>query len=291
MSLPYYKRFPRDFIDGTIGLDLEVKGAYAIVLDLIYMRDGRLEDDSKYISGQLGCSVRKWRSILEFLVSKKKLSYVNGFISNSRADKLMDEQRSFVEKQSENGNKPKKNKVQEKPELKPNVKPNSNQSESEPESKNKKQDDKSSLKENDLFETDEKIIELKINEKRATRFVRDAYPNIPDHWILEANKIGLDTNESLSEFEQFSDYWTAKGGKDATKLDWPATWRQWCRNYLKRNPRRGGNAFGDPRPQGGNKPPSGWAAEIVRPETGRENFQGNGATIIDGVFSTVSRGD
>lgn len=28
----------------------------------------------------------------------------------------------------------------------------------------------------------------------------------------------------------FRDYWLAKAGKDATKADWVATWRNWCRN-------------------------------------------------------------
>lgn len=28
----------------------------------------------------------------------------------------------------------------------------------------------------------------------------------------------------------FKDYWLAKSGKDATKADWVATWRNWCRN-------------------------------------------------------------
>jgi hypothetical protein len=31
------------------------------------------------------------------------------------------------------------------------------------------------------------------------------------------------------ETDQFRDYWQAKSGKDATKLDWPATWRTWMR--------------------------------------------------------------
>jgi hypothetical protein len=42
---------------------------------------------------------------------------------------------------------------------------------------------------------------------------RDAYPH-------------LDLDEIL---EDFRDYWQAKTGKDATKLDWPATWRRWVR--------------------------------------------------------------
>lgn len=29
---------------------------------------------------------------------------------------------------------------------------------------------------------------------------------------------------------QFADYWKAKPGRDGCKLDWLATWRNWCRN-------------------------------------------------------------
>lgn len=32
------------------------------------------------------------------------------------------------------------------------------------------------------------------------------------------------------EADKFADYWRSKAGKDATKTDWLATWRNWCRN-------------------------------------------------------------
>ena len=35
-SLPYHKRYHRDFLEGTAGMTLEVKGAYSILLDVIY---------------------------------------------------------------------------------------------------------------------------------------------------------------------------------------------------------------------------------------------------------------
>lgn len=38
------------------------------------------------------------------------------------------------------------------------------------------------------------------------------------------------------EADKFRDYWTAKAGKDAAKLDWLATWRNWCRNAAARRP-------------------------------------------------------
>lgn len=133
MSLAYYKRFPRDFLEGTIGMTLEEKGAYAIILDLIFATDGRLKDDANYIAGNLGCSVRKWNSIREKLVALGKLSCDLGIISNSRADKILDEQRSFVDKQRENGHKAHKNSSIKKPSLIPSHQPKVSQSEPEPE--------------------------------------------------------------------------------------------------------------------------------------------------------------
>jgi len=32
------------------------------------------------------------------------------------------------------------------------------------------------------------------------------------------------------EAEKFADHWHAKTGQNATKADWQATWRNWCRN-------------------------------------------------------------
>lgn len=40
------------------------------------------------------------------------------------------------------------------------------------------------------------------------------------------------------EAAKFADYWRAKTGRDATKADWLATWRNWCRTALERAPRQ-----------------------------------------------------
>jgi len=46
------------------------------------------------------------------------------------------------------------------------------------------------------------------------------------------------------ETAQFCDYWRAKAGRDATKLDWVATWRNWMRNAEKRAPHSNGHRPG-----------------------------------------------
>lgn len=43
------------------------------------------------------------------------------------------------------------------------------------------------------------------------------------------------------ETEKFINHWKGKAGKDAVKLDWPATWRNWMLNAEERAPRFNGN--------------------------------------------------
>jgi hypothetical protein len=43
------------------------------------------------------------------------------------------------------------------------------------------------------------------------------------------------TVDGRVETEKFVNYWRGKAGKDATKLDWPATWRNWMLNAAERN--------------------------------------------------------
>lgn len=109
-GLPYYKAYPRDFIEGTVGMSFELKGAYRLVLDLIYMQGGQLPDDARYIAGLLGCSVRAWRKYREQLLSEGKIYADAGVISNFRADKELETVRTLQENQSKNRSRPNKNK-------------------------------------------------------------------------------------------------------------------------------------------------------------------------------------
>lgn len=115
MTLPYYKKYPRDFLEGTVGMTLEQKGAYSLVLDLIFFRGGKLPDDARYIAGQLGCSVRKWNTIQSYLVTQGKLTVKDGIISNKRADNLLIISRKYQDNQAENAKKSKKNSEKAQP--------------------------------------------------------------------------------------------------------------------------------------------------------------------------------
>lgn len=113
--LPYYKAYPRDFIEGTVGMSFELKGAYRLVLDLIYLQGGELPDDAKYISGLMGCSVRAWNKYKIALIEMNKIQCENGIISNFRATLELESLAKVQDKQRENASGPRKNKDLQKP--------------------------------------------------------------------------------------------------------------------------------------------------------------------------------
>lgn len=51
------------------------------------------------------------------------------------------------------------------------------------------------------------------------QWAQAAYP----HWPV-------DTVREIAQ--RFRDHWTAKTGRDSTKLDWEATWRNWCKSDI-----------------------------------------------------------
>lgn len=69
--------------------------------------------------------------------------------------------------------------------------------------------------------------------KKASRIPDDFRPDL--EW---ATSQGLTSSQANTEASKFRDYWAGKGA-NATKTDWPATWRNWVRSALERMPRAG----------------------------------------------------
>lgn len=105
MTRPWYRRFPDNFIAGTVGLTLEEKGAYSLVLDLMYVRGGPVPDEPRYIAGVCNCSVRKWNAIREKLIAIGKLHVVDGYLTNERAEKEIENALKDAQERAENGAK------------------------------------------------------------------------------------------------------------------------------------------------------------------------------------------
>lgn len=86
----------------------------------------------------------------------------------------------------------------------------------------------------------------------ATRLSDDWQPDQSLWQWAKTRRPDLDITDTL---EQFKDYWIAKAGKDATKLDWGRTWRNWVRRAyaLPQTPRKIIPACHAPAPREGRK--------------------------------------
>lgn len=211
-GLPYYKAYPRDFVEGTIGMPFEIKCAYRVVIDLIYMQGGDLPDDARYISGHLGCSLRKWNAIRDALVEMGKLQVSGGFLTNYRADKELETLAKLQDKMSENARQPRKNKGLEKP----------LHSHTEPEPEPDIKEPKGSLR--------------KKPRKPEVELPEGWVPN--DKNIQDAQDRGFTQKEIEHEADNFRNYHSSK---QSLYRDWDAAWRTWLGNAIKFG-RRGGVA-------------------------------------------------
>lgn len=113
MSLPYYPMYPRDFYEGTQRMSLELKGAYVMLLNLIYTQNGPVADEDGYLARYVGCSIRKWQKLRLELIGLGKITSINGLICNSRAADELLKRASYVDQKRENRARPNKNKALE----------------------------------------------------------------------------------------------------------------------------------------------------------------------------------
>ncbi|MCF6200359.1 MAG: YdaU family protein [Hyphomicrobiaceae bacterium] len=102
---PWYKRYGGDFVQGTLELTLEQKGAYSLVLDLIYDRGGAIPDNERWLAGVCGVSLRKWRTLKQALIDLGKIYVCGDKISNLRADIELEKSVKMSQKLAENGAK------------------------------------------------------------------------------------------------------------------------------------------------------------------------------------------
>jgi uncharacterized protein YdaU (DUF1376 family) len=86
IRLNWYKRYPKDFREGTRKLTFEERGFYGDVLDLIYEHGNDLLDDDEENAHMLRCSARVFRRLKARLVELGKLFVEGGRLRNGRAD-------------------------------------------------------------------------------------------------------------------------------------------------------------------------------------------------------------
>jgi uncharacterized protein YdaU (DUF1376 family) len=96
---PFFKFYPRDWLEATRDLSLEARGAYIDLICILMEMEGHLADNDKWISHQMHVSPRKWRALKGQLVEHEKIFIDDGKIVNERClkelDALLNQQRNL----------------------------------------------------------------------------------------------------------------------------------------------------------------------------------------------------
>lgn len=82
---PWFRFFPREYLDGTRDLTLEQRGAYmdAIALQMVF--ESPVKDDYRWLAHQMHISERKARTIVESIIEVGKLTRGDDGLTNRRA--------------------------------------------------------------------------------------------------------------------------------------------------------------------------------------------------------------
>lgn len=102
---PWYKRYPSDFIAGTIGLTAEEKGVYSTILDLLYDRGCPIIDDPRELGRICGCSTLRFKQVRDKLAGLQKIVLREGKITNPRFENQQKNEEKEHEKFEESGRK------------------------------------------------------------------------------------------------------------------------------------------------------------------------------------------
>lgn len=234
------------YITATTHLTTEEHGAYILLLFAMWRRDGSVPDDDKDIARIVGLPVAKWRRVRERL--SDKLICDGSTITQKNLQEIWKKTQEKIEKNKQNGARGGRPKA----------------SENNDETKANGYD---SLKPNESHKNlNQNTLSTKVDKsRRASRLSADWVPNQSD--VNEAFGMGLTMQEIDNEAAKFRDYWIAKSGQSATKLDWSATWRNWTRRAVES---RGGKA-GFPNPVRDDGKSQTFLGETLRLIKEREN--------------------
>jgi len=110
--------------------------------------------------------------------------------------------------------------------------------------------------------------------RRASRLPVDFQPDLG-----LAEEMGLSASQAQNESAKFRDYWSAKAGKDAAKLDWPATWRNWIRSAVERLPRGSPNNPSHQKPRNISEASTRLLAQIRETENANSQSRASGQLL------------
>jgi len=159
------------------------------------------------------------------LFARGKINIDHGIISNSRADYLLEETRTFRDKQAENRSHPNKIKAVQSP--KPDHTDTDTDTDTEVRTEANASVERASAPPPKPLPPESKSTGKARGAARGSRIPSNWTPTPKDYAF--ASSEGMTREEINREADRFRDYWIATTGRNACKLDWEGTWRNWIR--------------------------------------------------------------
>lgn len=210
---PAFLLYVDDYEAATVHLSIEEDGAYMRLLRLQWRSPNcRLPNDHEWIRRRLRVSQDVYDSVIVRVLTEFFSSDGNYLFQQ----RLCDEYEKLLETKAQRTAAAKSRWDKEKDTCKSNAAPHSKCNASKPNQSN--------------LNNKEESVEARVPRaapKKGTRLPSDW--TLPSEWrdwaLSEGRDLDID-DQAL----RFRDYWVAKPGAAATKLDWLATWRNWIRN-------------------------------------------------------------
>lgn len=210
MSLAYFPFYPADYEADTAHLSLEEDGCYNRLLRLCWTTPGcSLPDDKAWLMRRLRVDEGTYERVVVVIVGEF-FKRRRGRIHSPRLTAIFEETNAAHKRRvnaGKKGGRPRK------------------------QLKNNENDESNAKALRKQPEPEPKIEDTSVSSlprKRGTRLSQDWV--LPRDWGEWAVSEGWPDAVIRLEADKFRDYWIGKSGRDGTKADWQATWRNWMRN-------------------------------------------------------------
>lgn len=208
---PYMPLWVADFLAKTTDLDARETGAYMLLIMSLWTHGGTLPNDQKKLQRIARCG-REWPRV--WAAIERYFTVSDEAVTQPRVTEELQKVNAKREVNAHNGARGGRAKaLKNKDAGLANATNSLKQPEPEP----------------DIKEEETNVSSKKKPPKRGRRLSEDwVLPSTWGQWAIEQ---GLDENTIRNEAAKFRDYWTAKAGQAACKVDWQATWRNWIRKW------------------------------------------------------------
>lgn len=206
---PYVQFYTSDFLAGTGGMTAATKGVYITLLCLIYEAEAPLPQSWATLARRCGCTLPAFKRAVAELIEDGKIATSDDGIWSEKCAKHIalrrERQRGATSAAKKRWQKDKQN------QRKADAGASNPQCQPEPEPDITEETNVSSP-----------------TQKRGRRLPDDWH--LPRDWGEWALSEGWPESVVRQEADKFKDHWIASTGRNASKRDWKAAWRNWMRN-------------------------------------------------------------